>query len=210
MTDIMWKITEVDKRHIWSAQIGIHGVEVWKFKDAVAGKMVFWRVSTVTPDGTGTFQASTPSVDESKAAAIAYAQALERVNEILESNAHISPIGSVSTFTEYYVKALHTAQYPRDIEKSESVGVNAVGLTYVLIGLAGEVGEILNKWKKYMRDLDFHRVAMIDELGDVLWYVAMACRELNIPMEEVARLNIEKLAKRNAAGTISGDNRGGE
>lgn len=48
------------------------------------------------------------------------------------------------------------------------------------------------------------------ELGDCLWYIAvMAKLELGMSLEEIANMNIEKLALRNRKGTIlgEGDNR---
>jgi NTP pyrophosphatase (non-canonical NTP hydrolase) len=38
--------------------------------------------------------------------------------------------------------------------------------------------------------------AMVDELGDVMWYVGETAAALGVTLEEVARHNIEKLRKR--------------
>ena len=81
---------------------------------------------------------------------------------------------------------------------------------YMTLGLTGEAGEIANKVKKVMRDgkaLDLDDIKK--ELGDVLWYVAGLCTVLGIPLEEVAKANLEKLADRKKRGVIggSGDNR---
>lgn len=88
-------------------------------------------------------------------------------------------------------------------------------LSYVTIGMAGECGEFADKVKKHLRDDEEgelsaeRRLALIAELGDLLWYVAAACSELNVPMEEVARMNIDKLFRRKEKGTLqgSGDHR---
>lgn len=47
-----------------------------------------------------------------------------------------------------------------------------------MLGLAGETGELLNEYKKHLRDGEAHvlfkdRVA--EELGDLLWYIAKRC-----------------------------------
>ena len=54
-------------------------------------------------------------------------------------------------------------------------------------------------------DLD----AIKKELGDVLWYVAMVARELDLSLEDVAQANLDKLASRKERGVLSGngDNR---
>jgi NTP pyrophosphatase (non-canonical NTP hydrolase) len=63
-----------------------------------------------------------------------------------------------------------------------------------LTGEAGEVAEVLKKHIMGSRELDLENIKK--ELGDVLWYAASLCDSLNISMQEVAELNIEKLRKR--------------
>jgi NTP pyrophosphatase (non-canonical NTP hydrolase) len=45
-------------------------------------------------------------------------------------------------------------------------------------------------------------LTLIDELGDVLWYVASLASELGYSLEAVANLNLEKLQARKAANQI--------
>jgi NTP pyrophosphatase (non-canonical NTP hydrolase) len=104
----------------------------------------------------------------------------------------------------YQVKAAQTAVYP-------DIGNNFV---YPTLGLVGEAGELANKAKKVMRDHggkmpEEFRAAMVDELGDVLWYVAVLANELGVSLADVGEMNLEKLAKRQRAGTLrgSGDRR---
>ena len=83
-------------------------------------------------------------------------------------------------------------------------------LTYCVLGLAGEAGELANHYKKVLRDdagiLNHERrTAIIDELGDVLWYVAALSQELGIDLDTVATRNAGKLAERERRGTIQGD-----
>lgn len=105
-------------------------------------------------------------------------------------------------FDMYQVNARTTAIYPGRGK--------LLGLLYTSIGLGGEAGEFLNKVKKILRDdngtvSDERKVAIKNELGDILWYIAMACDELNFRMAEVANDNINKLANRKFLGTISGE-----
>ena len=53
------------------------------------------------------------------------------------------------------------------------------------------------------------RDAVIDELGDVLWYVAQLSRVLHTPLSAVMENNLQKLAHRKEAGTLKGDARDG-
>ena len=63
--------------------------------------------------------------------------------------------------------------------------------------------------KKMLRDDTFNKDAIAEEIGDVLWYIAALCRDLEIDMAEVALKNLSKLKSRQERGTIkgSGDNR---
>lgn len=97
---------------------------------------------------------------------------------------------------EYQDKAEDTAVYPKGEWK---------GMYYVAMGLAGEAGEVANKIKKQIRDghLNFDEVA--NELGDVLWYVAMMARELQYDLSTIAENNIDKLHDRLNRGVVHGE-----
>lgn len=99
----------------------------------------------------------------------------------------------------YQQAARTTARYP-------DVGSNPI---YPTLGLNGEAGEVADKVKKVIRDrhgiFDAEaREALKLELGDVLWYVAQLSSELGLPLSEVAKANLEKLASRAERGQISG------
>ena len=68
-----------------------------------------------------------------------------------------------------------------------------------LLGLAGEAGELLNEYKKRLRDNDAHlhfRERFIEELGDVLWYLAEVASTSDVQLEEVAAANLLKAGER--------------
>ena len=84
-----------------------------------------------------------------------------------------------------------------------------VGLAYTSLGLAGEAGEIANKVKKVYRDNDGEltrqaQADLMDELGDVLWYVAALATEIGYDLDDVAAHNLEKLAARKSRNAING------
>lgn len=65
------------------------------------------------------------------------------------------------------------------------------------LGVATEAGELLDVLKKhhaYAREID--RTNVREEIGDVLWYVALLCRSLGTDMETVAAINVAKLRAR--------------
>jgi len=64
-------------------------------------------------------------------------------------------------------------------------------------GMCGESGECIDVLKKH--DFQGHTLdtdKLIDEAGDVLWYVAQLAEGLGVSLEEIAEHNIEKLKKR--------------
>jgi NTP pyrophosphatase (non-canonical NTP hydrolase) len=68
-----------------------------------------------------------------------------------------------------------------------------------LLGMAGEVGELLSEYKKYLRDGDSHKLfkeRVAEELGDLLWYVANVATKFGLRLSEVAEKNIEKCCDR--------------
>lgn len=85
---------------------------------------------------------------------------------------------------------------------------------HAALGLAGEVGEVLEKIKKLYRDKKGRvdkefKDALKKELGDVLWYVADIASNYELEMNDIGHGNIAKLEDRVRRGTIfgSGDNR---
>lgn len=68
-------------------------------------------------------------------------------------------------------------------------------------GLAEEAGEVLGHVRKHVmqrRPLD--RDAVVKELGDVLWCVAIVSATLGVSLSDVARVNEEKLRERHPNG----------
>jgi NTP pyrophosphatase (non-canonical NTP hydrolase) len=83
---------------------------------------------------------------------------------------------------------------------------------YPFFGLAGEVGEVMEKMKKCIRDGTPRtelREFLKKELGDVLWYINALAHEFDLTLEEIAIANVEKLESRKARDQLhgSGDDR---
>jgi len=113
---------------------------------------------------------------------------------------------------EYQKLARSTAIYPTlfiSLDKEKEVP-----FTYVVLGLAGETGEIVERFKKIIRDkegkVDKEDLEAISkELGDLLWYIANLATELGLSLNKIAEDNLRKLFKRKEEGKIhgSGDDR---
>jgi NTP pyrophosphatase (non-canonical NTP hydrolase) len=118
------------------------------------------------------------------------------------------------TLEEYQKKAMTTC-----MPSSEN-------FSYMFLNLVGEVGEFASKVAKHIRkghysimdsniangnnidDLSEPQVALDElkkEAGDVLWQLSGLCSIMNWRLEDVAKLNLDKLASRKARDVIDGD-----
>lgn len=109
------------------------------------------------------------------------------------------------TFDEYQKQALKTAHNHPDALMNQTIWA---------MGVAGEAGEVVEKWKKIVAYKD-GIVSQEDlgelakELGDVIWYIAVMAHSLGLSLDDIMQRNLEKLASRQKRGVIKskGDNR---
>lgn len=73
---------------------------------------------------------------------------------------------------------------------SEQILNAALGLT----GEAGEVADMVKKWKFQGHQFDSKDIAK--ELGDICWYIALMSDSIGLSFNEILEMNIEKLKKR--------------
>lgn len=110
------------------------------------------------------------------------------------------------TFDDYQKQALTTAL---------ASNVDPLLQTTIwAMGVAGESGEVIEKWKKivayhdgHIEDRDVDELAK--ELGDVIWYIAVLAHDLGLSLDDIMQRNLEKLKDRKNRGVTagSGDNR---
>ena len=77
-------------------------------------------------------------------------------------------------FKTYQARAAKTDRNPATEEK---------GMMIPLLGLAGEAGELLTEYKKFLRDGKSHtqfRERFAEELGDLLWYLANVATKVGL------------------------------
>ena len=121
----------------------------------------------------------------------------------MEGTRRVITLDDINAF-QYY------NQDPLDMDKyQQQAATTAIydqkhAIIYPALGLAAEAGEVANKVKKILRDGNFNREAIADEVGDCLWYIAALCRDLNVDMKELAKNNLRKLHDRKLRGVIQG------
>lgn len=65
------------------------------------------------------------------------------------------------------------------------------------LGLCGEAGEVAEQVKKhYFHGHALDKRHMIEELGDVVWYLAVLCDAIGSDLQTVMQANLTKLEKR--------------
>jgi NTP pyrophosphatase (non-canonical NTP hydrolase) len=88
------------------------------------------------------------------------------------------------TFSEYQLQAQRT-----DLRRHDKPDV-----TFPLLGLFGETGSLLSEVKKKQRDSVAYvgyEASVLEELGDVLWYLVAVSARANIGLDELA-VNIDR------------------
>ena len=72
-----------------------------------------------------------------------------------------------------------------------------LNLLHAAMGISTEAGELMDAFKRkifYGKELDVVNVK--EEVGDLMWYVAILLRELDLDFHELLQLNIDKLRAR--------------
>lgn len=79
-------------------------------------------------------------------------------------------------------------------------------LLHMAVGVSGEAGELLDAVKKaviYNKEMDLENI--IEELGDLEFYMSKIRQIVGITREEILQRNIDKLSIRYAKGKYSND-----
>jgi NTP pyrophosphatase (non-canonical NTP hydrolase) len=121
------------------------------------------------------------------------------------------------TLNEYQEKAMTTCM------------LSSENFSYMFLNLVGEVGEFASKVAKQIRKENMsigtyagnhlHLLVSMDtaqkmedelakEAGDILWQLSGLCSVMGWKLEDIAQMNLDKLAARQAIGTIDGNGDG--
>lgn len=114
------------------------------------------------------------------------------------------------TLKEYQERAMTTCTF------------SSHNFAYMMLNLVGEIGELSSKVAKWIRKekanitgnelistltnlTDEDKQELQKEAGDVLWQLSGLCSVLGWSLEDVAQMNLEKLADRQKRNVIVGD-----
>jgi NTP pyrophosphatase (non-canonical NTP hydrolase) len=96
---------------------------------------------------------------------------------------------------EYQKRAELTDQTP-SLSQKESTGADVL---IPLLGLAGEAGELLSEYKKFLRDGPAYKLfgeRLSEELGDLLWYLSNCASKFGLSLDDIANENLAKCQAR--------------
>ncbi len=92
------------------------------------------------------------------------------------------------------------------IQELRGEGFETHRLLTAAVGMSAEAGEFTEVIKKIVfqgkpvtEENLFH---LKRELGDIMWYVAQACMGLNVSLDEIIEMNVEKLSSRYPEGAF--------
>ena len=103
--------------------------------------------------------------------------------------------------TTFYAAFVHTmfVRSPRD----EEAYLEDFGVLHAAVGLADESAEVLGAIKKMIfTGKPFDLAKIIDEMGDVEFYMEALRQELSVSRDEVLSVNWEKLSLRHGDNNI--------
>jgi len=101
---------------------------------------------------------------------------------------------SANTFDDYEEAAMRTAKV---FGEGKRFGPEEMDMLHAALGVASDAGELVDAIKKHLiygKDLDVVNVR--EEIGDVMWFLALMCKATGMDLDTVCLRNIAKLAKR--------------
>jgi NTP pyrophosphatase (non-canonical NTP hydrolase) len=81
-------------------------------------------------------------------------------------------------------------------QSTEFVDARNTRLFLAMIGIFTEAGELVESTCPINSDVNYTVDSILEELGDLNWYQAIAMNELHVPLETVLAMNVAKLRAR--------------
>ena len=94
---------------------------------------------------------------------------------------------------------MNSHDYIKEVSRTRSHSFNPISrlILHGAIGCCTEAGELIDIVKKAMfYGIPVDDWLLIEEMGDMFWYLGLICDSLGISFEEVMDKNIKKLEKR--------------
>jgi NTP pyrophosphatase (non-canonical NTP hydrolase) len=99
--------------------------------------------------------------------------------------------------TQEYIRHVLRTEIPSENLRGRSQNEMFLRLLHAGLGIVTETGEFVDVLKKYLvygREIDY--LNLKEELGDLLWYIAIAIDALGVSFEQIMEANVRKLRVR--------------
>lgn len=109
----------------------------------------------------------------------------------------IMSIDITTHIMDAYKEMVERLESPVDTFKAATLLDKNLRLLHSAMGCVTEAGEFMDSLKKvlaYGSSID--NVNVVEELGDILWYIQLACNVEGITLFDLMKVNIAKLKKR--------------
>lgn len=96
-----------------------------------------------------------------------------------------------------YCQSAHCTEALPEDAMVNRIDNQVLRILHASFGLCTEAGEFQDALKKhifYGKKLDF--VNLQEEIGDIMWYVALACNAMGVSLDKIMETNIAKLKAR--------------
>lgn len=81
--------------------------------------------------------------------------------------------------------------------RPDQISKRVADANHGVLGITGEVGELADVIKKaFVNNLEIDRQKVIDECGDILWFVALTLRAVDSNTSEAMQANVSKIQAR--------------
>jgi len=96
---------------------------------------------------------------------------------------------------------MNITEYAKEVHRTCNLTEQKEILTLTALGIAGESGEVVDIIKKKLYHAHELDVSVLGkEVGDLLWYIVLLCDTVGLTLDEVMRMNVDKLRKRYPSG----------
>ena len=96
-----------------------------------------------------------------------------------------------------FCKKYHINEHSLGLKKQITLDSETARMLHGIVGIAGEAGELAEHLiDNLYQGAKYDRTKVAEELGDLMWYVALVLRVLNVDAEQLLQANIDKLKAR--------------
>lgn len=82
-------------------------------------------------------------------------------------------------------------------KRHERLGGQVIDVNHATLGITAELGELAEITKKsFVNNLNLPKEEVVKEVGDIIWYCALALRAVGSSIEEAQAVNLKKLETR--------------